>query len=314
MTNVAGNGVQIQNAARNLIGGTNAAAGNIIAYRTTGGITIDGTNATGNAIVGNLIYSNGQLAFLTLAVDLNSDGVTANDNVPDTDNGPNRIQNFPVVTNAVTIVGSTRIQGRLDSAGSQTYRIEFFAADANFYEGRLFLGATNVTTAANGTGAFSVVLSSYANTSRWITATATDSSNNTSEFSTPFKPAVAIDLDNDKMPDFWESQYGLNPVVSNGPLADADGDGYSDYSEYLAATIPNNSSSLLEITAFSAGGTNIITFPTSPFRLYNLEAAQNIVTVTNWYVVVTNSLGNGLTEVLFDFSSPLAYRVRAIVP
>jgi hypothetical protein len=48
--------------------------------------------------------------------------------------------------------------------------------------------------------------------------------------------------------------------------------------------------------------------------MYNLEAAQNIVTVTNWHAVVTNSLGNGLTEVLFDASSPLAYRVRAIVP
>ena len=311
---IAGAGFFLQDGtARNRMGGTNAGEGNIIAYRTAGGIAIESNDLSiGNAILGNLVYSNG---LFWPGIDLTADSFPAlNDNVPDSDVGPNQMQNYPVLTNAITLTGSTRIQGYLPSAPSRTYRLEFFAADAFIREGRFFLGATNVTTAANGTGTFSVVLNGYAATSRWITATATDPSNNTSEFSAQLRATLAADTDGDGMPDFWESQFGLNPAVSNAPGADLDADGASDYAEYIAATSPNDASSLLEVAGLSPGATNVVTFPTSPYRTYNLEFATNVTSA--WSLQATNVLGNGLLGSARNVAptSPANYRVRAVVP
>ena len=46
------------------------------------------------------------------------------------------------------------------------------------------------------------------------------------------------DDDNDGMPDIWESQHGLNPLM-NDASADSDGDGNNNLNEYLAGTDPN---------------------------------------------------------------------------
>ena len=53
--NRPGNGVNIDGAPGNIIGGTTAAARNIISGDAIDGIEISGTNATGNAVEGNLI-------------------------------------------------------------------------------------------------------------------------------------------------------------------------------------------------------------------------------------------------------------------
>jgi chitinase len=50
---------------------------------------------------------------------------------------------------------------------------------------------------------------------------------------------IDTDDDNDGMPDLWELQYGLNPLV-NDATGDLDQDGVQNYAEYLAGTIPDN--------------------------------------------------------------------------
>jgi hypothetical protein len=47
------------------------------------------------------------------------------------------------------------------------------------------------------------------------------------------------DDDGDGMPDNWEVQYGLNPLV-NDALGDKDGDGYTNLQEYKAGTDPTD--------------------------------------------------------------------------
>src|SRR5205807_6330522 len=80
----------------------------------------------------------------------------------------------------------TNITGRLNSAASTTYRIEFFANDAidpsRYGEGQIFLRFKSVTTNASGNANFTTMVPQIA-AGRRVTATATDPMGNTSEFS-----------------------------------------------------------------------------------------------------------------------------------
>jgi hypothetical protein len=170
-------------ASGNTIGGTAANAGNVIAFNTGVGVLMFGAPpGTGNAVLGNSIFSNGGLG-----IDLGNDGVTAND-ACDADTGPNNLQNFPVITSVTAGAGSTTIQGTLNSAANTTYRIEFFANDAcepsGFGQGRNFLGFVMVPTDGTCNGSFNTTLPVSVAPTALLTATATDPNNNTSEFST----------------------------------------------------------------------------------------------------------------------------------
>ena len=163
----------------NTIGGTTPGAGNTIAFNSTVGVAV-GNGGTGNAILSNSIFSNTQLG-----INLDFAGVTGND-VDDVDTGDNNLQNFPLLGTAYTLLGGVGVQGSLNSVGATTYRIEFFgntAADPTGNgEGETFLGFTSVTTSS--TVSFTVGLPGTAvPIGNFITATATDPNNNTSEFS-----------------------------------------------------------------------------------------------------------------------------------
>ena len=166
----------------NTIGGTVANAGNLIAYNGGAGFQLTSIVGTGNAILGNSVHSN-----TDLGIDLIDDGVTLND-IGDIDTGPNELQNYPVLSAAMTNgAGSAYFAGSLESAASTTYRIEFFASTAadpsGFGEGERYLGFTNVTTNVSGNALIGVSLTTSLTSGELVTATATDPANDTSEFS-----------------------------------------------------------------------------------------------------------------------------------
>lgn len=136
-------------------------------------------------IVSNSIFSNGALGINLQRVPGESGAniVTPNDG-GDADTGPNRLQNFPVITNVVTTAGSTTISGTLNSTANSAFTIELFrnlTADASGYgEGKFSLGSTNVTTDGSGNGAFHF---QTGETCAGQSVTATASSAATSEFS-----------------------------------------------------------------------------------------------------------------------------------
>ena len=177
----------------NRIGGTNANEANTIAFNKSVGIFV--SRSARNAILGNSIFANGGIGIDLSDRSGNADGPTRND-ASDSDSGGNLLQNFPVITNVVSGGGNTTVSGVLTSFANATYRLEFFsnpnpAPKFVFSEGRVFLGFTNVASDASGRAPFTMVFPGPVTN---VTATATDTNNNTSEFSTldlPLPPCVA---------------------------------------------------------------------------------------------------------------------------
>jgi trimeric autotransporter adhesin len=159
----------------NIIGGTVAGAANLIAYNGGRGVTL-ALFTKDNAILGNRIYANG-----ILGIDLGEDRVTRNDRT-DGDGGDNQLQNYP----AVYVLGAGVVGAYLSSTPNTNFRLEFFWTSechpSGFGEGYILLGAENVTTDAAGLAATQF---SYTDIGwpGFVTATATDSAGNTSEFS-----------------------------------------------------------------------------------------------------------------------------------
>jgi astacin (peptidase family M12A) len=187
-TNALGNGseysyganVVLENGATgNFIGGIGAGEDNIIADSASGpGVLLYNTVTTNNAIRGNSIFGNN-----ALGIDLNGDGVTLNH--IGFLAGPNDLQNFPVISNAVASGSSTIISGSFNSLTNDTFFIDVYrnlSPDPSGYgEGQFYAGSTNLTTDGNGNGTFTLAVGgNYAG--QYFSATATSSGGDTSEF------------------------------------------------------------------------------------------------------------------------------------
>src|SRR5205814_4898356 len=87
--------------------------------------------------------------------------VTANDNL-DADSGPNRLQNFPVITNTVYAGGVTVISGYLRSVTNEDFDIELFISDLYPYngysDGQTYLDTTGTSTDSSGFGEFQFIV------------------------------------------------------------------------------------------------------------------------------------------------------------
>ncbi len=170
----------------NLIGGEQDGAGNRLAFAETvyAGVRIR-TNAVNNAILGNSIFSNG-----ALGIDLGDFGVMPIQ-ACGVRAGANESQNYPVLSQAFS-GNDTVVSGKLNGAPG-IYRVQFFASpigDSSGYgEGQIFLGETMVTIQSGCEAAFVASLTGLAPVGSMLTATATDGSNDTSEFSADIEVA-----------------------------------------------------------------------------------------------------------------------------
>jgi uncharacterized repeat protein (TIGR01451 family) len=113
------------------------------------------------------------------------------------------------------------------------------------------------------------------------------------------------------VPAWWAGFYfGTNVVAS----ADADGDGYSNYAEYVLGTCPTNSLDYLQFSASPATSTNVtVTFaPYQGGRSYQLQSATNLanptwLTLTNTATETTS--GTGVFTVSRTGGAPVFYRL-----
>jgi hypothetical protein len=152
---------------------------NHIAHNVGTGVIVASNAGARNLVSRNSIHDNG-----SLGIDIGSVGVTAND-LLDLDSGPNQLQNFPVLDVFTT---GAKASGVLDSTASATFTVELFASAAcdttGAGEGTELVASLPVTTDVLGHAAFTTSLFRTVDAStESLTATATDSLGNTSEFS-----------------------------------------------------------------------------------------------------------------------------------
>ena len=185
----------------NLFGGPTPQAGNLIAGNGVDGVALT-DEANSNVVQGNTIYGNhtGIATYYgggagnvfsansvygnrALGIDLNADGATPND-AGDLDT---YLQNSPLLATATTTGTSVAINGSLNSTVSHSFTLEFFSNrvcdPGGKGEGQRFLGQATITTDASGNATFLSTFPVRVAPGQFITATATEATDGTSEFS-----------------------------------------------------------------------------------------------------------------------------------
>ncbi len=150
---------------------------NIFAGNASGGILINnnlggGANQPGDESDENHVFKNIFIDNNGLSIDLNPTGVTLND-IDDLDTGPNTLLNFPVIISATTSFVS--------GTACANCTVEIYISDTGegeFGNGRAFLDETTTDSLGNFGLAVSGLVEGH-----YLTATAIDQNENTSEFS-----------------------------------------------------------------------------------------------------------------------------------
>jgi hypothetical protein len=158
-----GDGIHISQMPSNLI------EGNVIASNGAVGVSVEGSAATGNVIHANSIVGNGGL------------GIALS-------NSGNNLEPAPSLTSpAILDVTDLTVAGSVHGGNNVDLKIDFYgnhSCDASGSgEGETYLGSTDVTTDGSGNANFSATVPADLSSNDVVTATATDSSGNTSQFS-----------------------------------------------------------------------------------------------------------------------------------
>lgn len=191
-TNAAGtagvpnnNGVFIMGgASTNSVGGPLASDANLIAYNNYSGVSVLGASL-GNAVLGNWLFNNAGLGLV--GIDLGSDGQTANNGTKSA-SLPNFDMDYPVLTQVELSGTNLNVAGYVGTAPGQALfanaRVEFFESfpDGSGYgQGISYLGFLTSDGSGNLAGTIDVNGKGIVLGDK-ITATATDSNGNTSEY------------------------------------------------------------------------------------------------------------------------------------
>ena len=190
-----------------------------------------------NRILSNIFVNNRHLA-----IDLDSRGksIIARNDRNDEDSGPNDVQNYPVLQSATDDGETVLIRGKLDSKANSDFLVQLFSNAvcnpdqvgspelfAKFGEGEALLVSKEIESNLVGNGFITVRVPTSQLIGPWITATATDSEGNTSEFSKCLE--VKVDSDGDLISDEDE-----NTAPGNG---DGNGDGTPDRNQGNVVTL-----------------------------------------------------------------------------
>jgi hypothetical protein len=110
-----------------------------------------------------------------------------------------------------------------------------------------------------------------------------DAGPNASSFTTPTPgESNSLDNDNDGLPNSWETANGLSNGSAADAAQDADGDGFSNYAEYLSGTNPRDNQSYLMVYSDSvANRIHYIRFRAAANRTYSV-LYRSAATAGSW--------------------------------
>jgi parallel beta-helix repeat protein len=239
----------------------------VIANNSGAGVR-DLNRAPSNTFSRNSIYANARLG-----IDIAAAGPTLN--------------GVPVFTSATVAANTTTVTGTLASQPNTTYTLEFFANTerdpSGHGQGRTFLGSTAVTTDGQGNAQFMASVATAVPVGQFISATATDSKGNTTEFSTDATVAQQVN----QIPNAMNDQYAtaentpLNVAAGTGVLTnDRDPDG--DPLTAVLASGPANGQVMLSPDGSLTYVPNTYFNGTDTFTYYANDglANSNLATVT----------------------------------
>ncbi|MFN0158351.1 MAG: carbohydrate binding domain-containing protein [Bacteroidota bacterium] len=265
----------------NTIGGSAEGASNTIAYNDDNGVVI--YTSPGNAILENSIFENGELG-----IDLGGDGVGfATKLVQRVEGGPNNYQDFPELHFAAFDLQG--VAGSMFAEPLADYEIRFYRnieADPSGYgEGEEFIGSTSVTTNGDGLGVFYAELPGELVAGEYVTATATDNNNNTSEFSGAVLVSARVKAFGD--------HFVVNTTLSGIPLHWQDGNAVFHISDNVPAPFQSpltdgfmSWSDLAQLSYTYGGTTPNTTWGGEP------DGVNNNVWVTDGWEVLTGTDAN----------------------
>jgi hypothetical protein len=84
------------------------------------------------------------------------------------------------------------------------------------------------------------------------------------------------DADGDGIPDDWETRYGLNPASGADRNLDRDGDGVSNYLEYLAGTDPTERQSNLRLDLITSPGAAVLRVGALSNHTYTVQYGDSL--------------------------------------
>ena len=279
-------GVHILNANNNVVGNTianNVGAGvEVVSFATPNSIPDDpfpsnfhrdnspdnliDTLATGNAILSNSIYGNGELG-----INLNTGtGPHVSPNDPlDADAGTNMGQNYPVLTLAVGRAFDSYVTGTLNSLPNTPFLVELFASPAadpsGFGEGQAFIGQAVVYTGHDGNSTFRIGTFGQLSPGQFVTATASGPGRNTSEFSAALQivPNRAPTPAADAWRDVNEDEGGVVAVaalLANDSDPDGDGLTFASAGQALHGTVEVIGGNIRYTPATNFSGTDTFSY------------------------------------------------------
>jgi hypothetical protein len=209
----------------------------------------------------------------------------------------------------------TTIVGSLNSRPNATFTVDFYGNAApdpsGFGEGQRWIGSVPVSTGLDGNGLFTIALTNVVNVGGFLSATATDASGNTSEFSSDIAVVPSVDTDGDELPDDFETAFGLNPNSSADRDTDRDGDGASDYREFLAGTKPNDKASVFRVSIIRESDRTLLLIESVAGETYSVESASEVI--GPWSILAEGLAGTGkqLRVIDTNVAPTQFYRVRA---
>ena len=175
----------------NTVGDADPGIANVIAFNGGDGVILSTSPSSppgaGNSIRRNVIYGNRGLGINLVGLDF-APGPAPND-PQDADDGPNGMQNYPLITAITYGPQTTTVSGLLGSAPNAVFDLDFYGNAAcafrphDYLQGESYMGSASVLTDGAGAAAFTVELPVAALAGTPISATATSAGGSTSEFS-----------------------------------------------------------------------------------------------------------------------------------